>query len=101
MIKAKKLCYTSFIGSSIALSCSIIEKGIPQATFSWRKGRHALEDGIYHNISIDVNSAMVIKLTNLTMENAGAYTCEATAKLSYGSDTVELFIDRSKTIFIM
>lgn len=100
MIKADKPCYTSSIGSSISLSCRIVEKGLPPAIFSWRKSRHVL-DGIYQ-ISIDmVNSAMVITLTNLTMENAGVYTCDATGLLSYRSDTVEVFVDESKINFIM
>ena len=99
MIKADTPCYTAFIGSSVTLSCRIIERGVPPAIFNWRKSRHVL-DGIYH-ISIDVNSAMVITLTNLTMENVGVYTCDATGLLSYGSDTVELFVDESKTNFVM
>ena len=96
MIKAENPCYTSFIGSNIALSCKIIERGVPPAIFSWRKSRHVL-DAIYH-ISIDVNSSMVITLANLTMDNAGVYTCDATALLSSTSDTVELFVDKSKAI---
>ena len=96
MVKAEKPCYTSFIGSSISLSCKIIERGVPPAIFSWRKSRLVL-DAIYR-ISIDVNSSMVITLKNLTMDNAGVYTCDATALLSSRSDTVELFVDKSKAI---
>ena len=44
---------------------------------------------------------MVITLTNLTMENAGVYTCDATGLLSYRSDTVEVFVDESKINFMM
>ena len=95
-IVAVKSTYTSFIGSTVMLRCNIINQGTPPAVFSWRKNGYQLT-GEY-SISIDsTSSVMEIKLMNLTVENAGVYTCDADGFLSDRSDSMELIV-KSKTI---
>ena len=99
VISAAKHTYTSMAGSNIILRCYIINKGIPQAVFSWKKNGNAM-NGEY-SISINTSrSIMEITLTNLTLDNAGVYICDANALLSHDTDRVRLIIAESKKIFL-
>ena len=54
-----------------------------------------------YSVSINTSrSIMEITLTNLTLDNAGVYICNANALLSHDADRVKLIIAESKTIFV-
>ena len=90
MISAENQKYTSIVGANVILRCNIIDKGIPQAVFSWKKNGNKM-NGEYV-ILID-SSVMEITITNLTVENSGVYTCIAHGLLSYRSNSVELIVE--------
>ena len=78
--------HTAEVGSQITLACSIINKGVPVAQFGWlRNGIDLNGENIFTN-----NTFIVIELSNITMEDAGDYTCTARSARSYLSDTIAL-----------
>ena len=90
-ITAAKSYYAATIGSQITLTCNIAEQGIPPAEFTWRKDGREIEAD---NVTVFTNQTTItIVLTNLTMNDAGSYTCEAANEQSYRNDHVELRID--------
>ena len=95
-ILASPSTYTSFIGSNVVLRCNIIDKGTPPAEFSWSKAGYRM-NGEY--IIVINSTAMEITFLNLTLDNAGVYTCAADGLLSYHSDSVELIV-QSKSIYV-
>lgn len=58
---------------------------MPKATFSWSKNGTAVDNDVIIN-----NSSMSLMLNNLTVEDAGVYTCIARAAVSNQNDTIEL-----------
>ena len=84
-IRAVNSNYTAIVGSQVILKCNIIDMGVPKATFSWNKNGSAI-----HNDIVVKNSSISLMLNNLTMEDAGVYTCIARATVSNQNDTIEL-----------
>ena len=78
--------YTAEVGSQITLECSIINQGVPVAQFGWlRNGIDLNGENIFTN-----NTFIVIELSNITMEDAGDYTCTARSVRWHHSDTITL-----------
>lgn len=86
IVSAANLSHISTVGSNITLKCNIVNEGVPQATFSWSRNGYEL-----NGIKIS-NSTMAVTLTNLTLNDAGVYTCAANGLLSYHSDDMELSV---------
>ena len=84
-IRAVNSTYTAVVGSQVTLKCNIIDPGVPKATFTWNKNGSAI-----HNDIVVKNSSISLVLNNLTMEDAGVYTCIARATVSNQNDTIEL-----------
>ena len=82
--------YISIIGSNVTLRCDIINKGTPQASFSWRRNGNEINDD--KRISVN-DTAMSLTLINITMESSGRYFCIGTSVVSHRSDTVELIVE--------
>jgi len=77
------------VGSQAVLRCDIIERGIPPATFSWKKDGYDLSS-VY---PVSVNDLILtLQLSNVTMSNSGVYVCTASNKLSHHTNTVELIV---------
>ena len=98
VISAEKQKYTSIVGANVILRCHIIDKGIPEAVFSWKKNGNRM-NGEYV-ILID-SSVMEITITNLTVDNAGVYTCIANGLLSYHSNSLQLIVEGKAIIYII
>jgi len=68
------------------MECNITHEGIPTATFGWDKNGYPISgDKIIKNSTL-----FALKLSNLTMEDAGMYTCIARNTVSYKNDHIEL-----------
>ena len=89
-IRAVNSNYTAVVGSQVTLKCNIIDMGVPKATFSWNKNGSAI-----HNDIVVKNSSISLMLNNLTVEDAGVYTCIARATMSNQNDTIELKLMQS------
>jgi len=87
-IKANDSNYIATVGSEVMLKCNIFNNGIPTAEFEWKR------NGIQPRGELVVvdDAFVAIKLSNLTMKDAGKYTCSASNIRSYRSDLVELTI---------
>ena len=83
--------YAIILGSRAVLRCNIIERGIPLATFSWKKDGSDLSS--VYRVSVN-DSILTLQLSNVTMDSSGVYVCTASNKLSYHTDTVELIVKR-------
>jgi len=70
----------------VILTCDIIHEGIPTATLGWDKNGYSISD----NKIIKNSTLFALKLSNLTMEDAGVYTCIARNTVSYKNDHIEL-----------
>ena len=90
MIVAVRPSYISIVGSNVILRCDIINKGTPQASFSWRRNGNEINDD--KRISVN-DTSMSLNLTTITMESGGIYFCIGTGVVSHRSDTVELIVE--------
>ena len=91
IIRANDSIYTATVGSEVILKCNIINHGLPTAVFEWkRNGIQPIGE------LVAANSFIAIKLSNLTMNDAGKYTCSASNAQSYRSHLVELTILEGK-----
>ena len=70
----------------MTLKCNITALGVPTATFGWDKNGHAIS----HDVTISSNSLLALTLMNVTMEDAGVYTCVARSRVAYRNDHIEL-----------
>ena len=87
IIRANGSNYIATVGAEVMLKCNIFENGIPRAEIEWKR------NGIQPRGELVVdNSFTTIKLHNLTMKDAGKYTCTASNVRSYRSDLLELTI---------
>jgi len=87
IIRANHSNYIATVGSEVMLKCNIFSNGLPTAKFEWKR------NGIQPRGELVVDDAFVaIKLRNLTIKDAGKYTCSASNVRSYRSDLVELKI---------
>ena len=92
-IKAINSNYTAVVGSQVTLECNITAPGIPTATFGWNKNGHTIS----HDITISNNSLLTLTSMNVTMEDAGVYTCEARNTVAYENDHIELNVTEPVT----
>ena len=83
--------YTTTMGSQAVLRCDIIERGIPPATFSWKKNGYDLSS--VYPVSVN-GSILKLQLSYVTVDSSGVYVCTASNKLSYHTDIVELIVKR-------
>ena len=90
VIIAASSSYISTVGSSITLTCNIVDKGAPQTSFSLRRNGNEINDE--SRLSIN-DTAMSLTLTNITMDNGGIYFCTGTGVISHRRDTVELIVE--------
>ena len=90
MIIAASPFYISTVGSSVTLTCNIVDKGAPQTSFSWRRNGNEINDE--SRLSIN-DTAMSLTLTNITMDNGGTYFCTGTGVISHRRDAVELIVE--------
>jgi len=86
------------VGSQAVLTCNIIDRGTPPATFRWIRDGYDLSND--HPV-IANGSVISLTLRKIKMTSAGNYTCTASnAGLSYRTDTVELNVYESKKLNI-
>ena len=72
VIRANNSNYTATVGSEVMLKCKIIKIGVPTAKYEWRR------NGIQPKGELLIDDSIIaIKLSNLTMTDAGKYTCSA------------------------
>ena len=81
--------YTAVVGSQVTMRCLITAFGMPTATFGWNKNGYDISDS--HNTTIN-NSALVLTLKNVTMEDNGVYNCIGRNVLNYQYDHIELTV---------
>ena len=87
VIRANGSSYNATVGSEVTLKCNIVNNGIPTAKYGWRRNGVQLQpEGEF----LIEDSIIAIKLSNLTMRDAGKYTCSASNIRSYRSDFVKL-----------
>ena len=68
--------------------CRILNQGVPLAQFRWiRDGTEINGDNSETN-----HSNMILTLLNVTVDDAGVYTCSATSERSYRSDHIILTV---------
>ena len=75
------------VRSQVTLECNITALGVPTAIFGWNKNSYAIS---YDTVSN--NFSLALTLRNITMEDAGVYTCIARNAVSYRNDRIELAV---------
>lgn len=91
-IRVIKPKYTISSGSEITLACRIVNYGEPRASFGWTKNGKVVDSS-----SVTINESFIsITLTNVTITDAGIYTCIANGIESHHNDSVQLYVTSVK-----
>jgi len=96
-IVASKSKYTATVGSQTILKCDVVNRGVPPASFGWKKDANDLTSD--YQISSN-QSSLMLKIPNVTIDNAGEYVCTATTKSLYRRDFVTLIVEKTLSKYL-